>query len=192
MSAADSHETDAKTQARSAGLHYVDRSMPGIARRRAGRGFAFYAPDGRLESVLTEEQVPGPNGLCLSPDIKTLYMISTVPDPGGDRKIRAFAMVNARPRNGRVFCDMTLEGQRLVPDGMKADVFGNLWCGSTGPYGLCGVFCYSPGGKLLGQIRLPHGVSNLTFGGLKQNEFYMCAAGSLYRVMLNTQSAALC
>lgn len=169
----------------------------GSAKRQADHTFHIDGQTGRLESVLSEEQVPGPNGLCLSPDFKTLYVISTAPDPGltgpgGDRKIRAFDMVNGRPQNGRVFCDMTLEGQRLVPDGMKADVFGNLWCGATGPYGLCGVFCYSPGGKLLGRIRLPHGVSNLTFGGLKRNELYMCAAGSLYRVMLNTQGVALC
>ena len=35
-------------ETRSAGLVYVSDSMPGITRRRSGRGFAYYAPDGTL------------------------------------------------------------------------------------------------------------------------------------------------
>ncbi|KXV55621.1 DNA topoisomerase I, partial [Gluconobacter japonicus] len=33
-------------QARRAGLHYVDRTEPGITRKRAGKGFAYYDPAG--------------------------------------------------------------------------------------------------------------------------------------------------
>lgn len=35
--------------ARLAGLRYVSEDVPGFTRRRAGRGFAYYDPDGRLE-----------------------------------------------------------------------------------------------------------------------------------------------
>ncbi|EHH68172.1 SMP-30/gluconolactonase/LRE family protein [Gluconobacter morbifer] len=166
-------------------------------RRQEDHTFRIDSQTGLVEAVLSNSDVPGPNGLCLSLDMKTLYVISTATDPGvigagGDRRIRAFDMVDGRPKNGRIFCDMTLEGHQLVPDGMKADVFGNLWCGASGPYGLAGVFCYNPDGKLIGRIRLPQGVSNLTFGGLKRNELYMCGPRALYRVMLNTQGAGLC
>jgi gluconolactonase len=34
-------------------------------------------PSGKLDLVVTEEQVQDPNGLCFSPDYKKLYVIST-------------------------------------------------------------------------------------------------------------------
>ncbi|MFN8452922.1 MAG: DNA topoisomerase IB, partial [Anaerolineae bacterium] len=37
---------DPKAIARAAALRYVNDDEPGISRRRAGRGFAYYAPDG--------------------------------------------------------------------------------------------------------------------------------------------------
>lgn len=43
-------------QARRAGLHYVDRTEPGITRRRAGKGFAYYDPAGER---ITDQSVIG-------------------------------------------------------------------------------------------------------------------------------------
>jgi gluconolactonase len=40
------------------------------------------ASNGRLDVVVTEDQVPDPNGLLLSPDYKKLYVISTGTGPG--------------------------------------------------------------------------------------------------------------
>ena len=39
-------------------------------------------PSGRIDLVVTEEQVPDPNGLCFSPDYKKLYVASTGKGPG--------------------------------------------------------------------------------------------------------------
>ena len=39
-------------------------------------------PSGRVDLVVTEEQVPDPNGLCFSPDYKKLYVVSTGKGPG--------------------------------------------------------------------------------------------------------------
>src|SRR5207248_182733 len=39
-------------------------------------------PSGKLDVVITEEQLPDPNGLCFAPDHKTLYVISTGRGPG--------------------------------------------------------------------------------------------------------------
>jgi DNA topoisomerase I len=39
---------DAAQAVRAAGLRYVTDSMPGLRRRRAGKGFSYRAPDGRL------------------------------------------------------------------------------------------------------------------------------------------------
>lgn len=164
--------------------------------RQPDHVFRVDAQSGAVEAVLTQEQLPSPNGLCFSPDLKTLYVISCNPDPGqqgakGDNTIHAFDMVDGRPRHGRLFSDMMLDGHHMVPDGMRADVFGNLWCGASGPLGLAGVFCFNSSGKLIGRIRLPSGCSNPTFGGIKRNELYMCAGHDLFRLRLETQGAGL-
>ena len=36
----------------------------------------------KLEVVIPEDQLPDPNGICFSPDYKTLYVISTSKGPG--------------------------------------------------------------------------------------------------------------
>lgn len=151
---------------------------------------------GELRAVLTQQQLAGPNGLCFSPDGTILYVISSGPGPGqdgpgGDQRIHAFDLHDGELRNGRVFADMMLDGHQLGPDGMRADIFGNLWCGAGGPLGLCGVVTYSPAGRMIGRLRLPRGVSNLTFGGPKRDTLFMCAADALFTLVVNTQGAGL-
>src|SRR5262249_54628453 len=87
---------------------------------------------GKLAVVITEEQLPDPNGLCFSPDYKTLYVISTGRGPGdvgpgGQRVVYAFDVQGQTVRNQRLFTDMMLDGVKCGPDGVRADVFGNLW-----------------------------------------------------------------
>ena len=47
-------------------------------------------PSGKLEVAIPESQLPDPNGLCFSPDYKTLYVISTgqgaIPDPAANAR----------------------------------------------------------------------------------------------------------
>lgn len=151
---------------------------------------------GELRAVLTQQQLAGPNGLCFSPDGTILYVISSGPGPGqdgpgGDQRIHAFDLHDGELRNGRVFADMMLDGHQMGPDGMRADIFGNLWCGAGGPLGLCGVVVYSPAGRMIGRLRLPRAVSNLTFGGPKRDTLFMCAADALFTLVVNTQGAGL-
>ncbi len=99
-----------------------------------------------------------PNGLAFSPDESVLYINDT-------RKghIRAFDMLpngTLAIQSERVFAD--LSGDRPgVPDGMKVDVEGNVYCGGSG-----GVWVLDPSGKHLGTIA--HGetaTTNVAFGG---------------------------
>jgi len=110
--------------------------------------------------VITEEQLADPNGLCFSPDYKTLYVISTGRGPGdvgpgGQRVVYAFDVQDKSVANQRLFSDMMLDGVKCGPDGMRADVYGNLWISSNAPLGYAGVLCFTPQGKLIGRIRLP-------------------------------------
>lgn len=166
----------------------------GGTKRQADHTFRV-DPSGRVDAVLTQAQLPNPNGLCFSPDHKNLYVVSSGRQAGGNGHDGDLAihMFDVQPdhtlANPRLFTNMRYQGVQMGADGMKVDVFGNLWCGASGPLGLCGVFVFNPEGHLIGRIRLPHGVSNLTFGGPKRNWLFMCAGESLYRLQVNTQGA---
>ena len=88
----------------------------------------------------------------------------------------------------RPFTDMMVDEVKCGPDGMRADVAGNLWCSSNAPLGYAGMVVMDPKGKLLGRIRLPEVCANLAFGGPKRDRVFMSASQSLY--MLQVASKA--
>ena len=154
--------------------------------------------NGTIAQVLTEEQVPDPNGLCFSPDYKKLYVISTGQGPGdtgpggkGDMSVFDVGADN-KLSNGRLFSDFMVNGIKCGPDGVRADVDGNLWCSSNAgrAVGFSGVTVWNPQGKLIGRIRLPEICGNVCFGGPKRNRLFMAASQSLYAVYTGTQGAA--
>lgn len=152
-------------------------------------------PSGRLDVVIGEDQCPDPNGLCFSPDYKTLYVCSTGKSPGdtgpgGKGVILAFDVQGSKLSNMRQFSEMVVDGVHCGPDGLRADVSGNLWCGSNAPLGYSGVMVFNPAGKLIGRIRLPEVCANVTFGGPKRNHLLMCASQSLYMLQVQTQGAS--
>src|SRR6185312_6155651 len=79
----------------------------------------------KVTRVLTQKEIERPNGIAMSPDDKTLYVIDSHPKPGGNRKIWAFDVAN----------DGSLSKQRLIydfgkgrgGDGLRLDTKGNLW-----------------------------------------------------------------
>jgi len=134
-------------------------------------------PDGQLMLLTAEHS--SPNGLALSPDERTLYVANM-------RGPRAWMAWDVQPdgsiANSRVFFDVTdIEGTG-VPDGMKVDSKGNLYC--TGPGG---VFLFSPEGKHLGTIQLAEQPANVAWGDADGKTLYMTARTGLYRIRLNIQ-----
>jgi gluconolactonase len=110
------------------------------------------APDlGRINLLVRDFALP--NGLCLSPDEKILYVNDTYRE-----HIRAFnfeATWNTWRLNlgsDRVFCDMRGDRRPGDPDGMKVDIEGNVWC--TGPGGDLGD---GPGWSAPGHDFVPRG-----------------------------------
>ncbi len=94
-------------------------------------------PSGRIDLVITEQQVPDPNGLCFSPDHKKLYVASTGKGPGdtgpgGKGEVFVFDVgTDNKVSNGKVFTDCMVDGIKCGPDGLRTDVDGNLWCSSN-------------------------------------------------------------
>jgi gluconolactonase len=148
-------------------------------------------PSGRLDVVIPDDRVPNPNGLCFSHDYKRLYVASTGPAGKGDIHILDVGSDN-RLSNQRVFTDCMVDGVKCGPDGVRCDVFGNLWASSNAgrAVGYSGVTVWNPDGKLIGRIRIPEICGNVCFGGPKRNRLFMAGSQSLYAVYTATQGAA--
>jgi gluconolactonase len=167
----------------------------GAQQRQLGTNVYRWDPSGSLSLVIGEDQIGDPNGLCFSPDYKTLYVCSTGAGPGdqgpgGQGVIYAFDVDGSSAGNKRLFTDMMVDGVHCGPDGLRADIDGNLWCSSNAKLGYAGVLVYNPAGKLIGRIRLPEVCANLTFGGPKRNFLLICASQSIYALQVQTQGAA--
>ena len=91
-----------------------------------------------------------PNGLALSPDERTLYVANT----RWTQYIHAIELDAAGNMvRRRVFADMSADGTNGVPDGMKVDAAGRVFCTGT-----AGVWVFAPDGNLIGIIETPGGV----------------------------------
>lgn len=139
-------------------------------------------PSGRVDIVMSNKDIPSPNGICFSPDYKKVYIIS-----GG---IHVADVTGSKATNLRNFTDCMVEGIYCHPDGMRADRAGNIWSSSNALLGYSGVTVWNPDGKLIGRIRLPEAAANLCFAGPKRNYLFICASQSVYMLGVNIQGAA--
>ncbi|WP_275786021.1 SMP-30/gluconolactonase/LRE family protein [Pararhizobium gei] len=124
-----------------------------------------------------------PNGLAFSPDETKLYVADSGAshDETAARHIRLFDIgPNGSLSGGRAFCTI----DNGIPDGLRVDVSGNLWSSAAD-----GVHCFAPDGTLIGKIKVPQTVANLTFGGQRRNRLFITATQSLYAIYLTTSGA---
>jgi gluconolactonase len=149
---------------------------------------AVYRVDSKTGSMqMVADSFGQPNGLCFSPDYKKLYICDT----GDAKDIHIFDVADEKTlRNGKLFTNMTTSKGTGLPDGIRADVDGNIWIGAgwVGP-GYDGVHIVSPEGQRIGMILLPEICANVCFGGVKRNRLFMAASQSLYSVYVNTRGA---
>ena len=128
-----------------------------------------------------------PNGLCFSPDESILYIDDSMGISKNEDNmflsignIRAF---DVRPdgtlTNDRMFCELRSE-RSGIPDGLKVDVEGNLYC--TGPGG---VWILDPSGKHLGTILTgADQTTNCGWGGDDWRTFFITTMDSIFRIQL--------
>jgi len=147
-------------------------------------------PDGRVSRLISQPDIERPNGIALSPDERTLYLVDSCSVVGGNRKIWAFDL----SRDGSV------SSQRVVfdfapgrgGDGMAVDQRGNLYVAAgiyrpRGPHESAdvppGIWIMSPAGELIGRIPIPEDViTNVTFGGPDLRTLYITAGKTLFEV----------
>ena len=133
------------------------------------------AADGGVSMVAPVEY---PNGLALSPDERTLYVANT----RWAKYIHAIELDGAGAMvRRRIFADMSGDGTNGVPDGMKVDAAGRVFCTGTG-----GVWVFSPDGAKIGIIEMPEVCANVAFGGADLRTLLLTASTSVYTLRVKT------
>lgn len=169
-------------------LYFTD--LPG------GAVYRIDAP-GQLVRILATPEIQRPNGIQISPDDSTLYLIEANQAEKGARMIRAFDL---RP-------DGTVANMRVhynfypgrSADGMSIDSQGNLYA-SAGMGQLrgtsetldtkTGIYVISPKGTLVKFIPIAEDyITNNAFGGPDMKTLYVTAGKTLYK--LRTDIAGL-
>jgi len=158
-------------------IYFTDPGLrvPLAEREVPHAGVYRVTPEGTTSLVADFEY---PNGLAFSPDERHLYVANTrwaqyihvlELDAGGTMVRR------------RIFADMSSDDKEGVPDGMKVDVEGRVYC--TGPGG---TWVFAPDGTRLGIIRTPEVPANLAFGGPDLRTLFFTARTSVYTLRVKT------
>lgn len=142
------------------------------------QGVYYRAADGKLSRVVND--APAPNGVLLSRDEKTLYVL-----PSMSAEMQAYP-VKAPGQLGdkQVFCKIKNPPGRDNGgcDGATIDEHGNLYLTTA-----LGIQVFSPTGEALGVIEVPEQPSNCTFGGADGKTLYVTARTSLYSFPMNVK-----
>ena len=134
-------------------------------------------PDGTVDLIIPD--IDYPNGLAFSPDERRLYVANTRP---GQYIMVYDVHADGTVSHGRHFAEMpSPDATNGVPDGMKVDIEGRVYC--TGPGG-CWVF--DPAGTLIGIIRLPEYPANCAWGGPENETMFFTANTSVYSLRMRT------
>jgi gluconolactonase len=151
-------------------------------------------PDGKIQRIITDAGKP--NGVCVSPDQKTLYVVSNDNGTTGiERKVETSVrkglmslmaydlMPDGTARFRKTLVDYApYDG----PDGLVCDTEGNLYV-AVRAENRPGIYVYAPDGKELAYLKteLP---TNVGFGrGADRKVLYITAGKSLYRIRLNRE-----
>jgi gluconolactonase len=137
------------------------------------------------ELALVADGIDKPNGLAFSPDERTLYVGDSgaihAPgdyDPDRPRRVLAFDVLDhGGLADARVFADR-IPG---FPDGIKVDAAGRVYVSCER-----GVQIFGTDGRLLGEIALPGGAVNFTFGGPGRDVLLTTADDAIWAARLQS------
>lgn len=152
-------------------IHFTDPGLRVPIKDREQETAAIYrvTPDGAVNKIADFEY---PNGLAFSPDERILYAANT----RYAMYIHAIELDSAgNMMRRRIFADMSSDEPEGVPDGMKVDAEGRVYC--TGPGG---TWVFAPDGSKIGVIATPEVPANLCFGGPDMKTLFLTARTSIY------------
>ncbi|MCI0387898.1 MAG: SMP-30/gluconolactonase/LRE family protein [Acidobacteria bacterium] len=148
-------------------------------------------PDGKVTRII--DDLERPNGIAVSPDQKTLYVVDNNNGAGGSRKVYGYELrADGSAGKRRVIHDF---GVSRGGDGMCLDSRENLYVTAglntpnppaEGGPAKAGIYIISPAGKQIGFIPIPEDmVTNCTFGDPDLKTLYITAGKTLFRIRLN-------
>ncbi|WHT16980.1 SMP-30/gluconolactonase/LRE family protein [Crossiella sp. CA-258035] len=150
----------------------IDSDYEGNRGESETDGCHVYRIDPGGEVTRVADDFARPNGLAFSADEQQLYVADT-----RHRHIRRFTVLdNGTLSGGEVFAECATGN----PDGVRLDELGRVWLAAGD-----GLHCFAPDGTLIGKLRVPEVCANLTFGGPKRNNLYICATSSVYSIRVN-------
>ena len=139
-------------------------------------GFLFML-DVNGETSIVEEGLHISNGMGFSPDLKTFYLVDTIP---GNIYAYDFHIDTGHISNKKIL--IKIDKNEGLPDGMCVDADGFIWIARWFGNGLSR---YGPDGKLERKIELPIAQpTSLTFGGKDLNEIYITSAAAYWETHL--------
>ena len=137
----------------------------------------YYIPAGGQPMIVGE--APGPHGVQLSPDEKTLYSA----DSGGLYPIAFDVQPDGKLTNRRNFGKYEgIKGTESHADGIAVDSEGRVYVG-TEP----GVQIFSKTGQYLGTIPTSQRPQNLAFAGPEKKTLYLTGRSALFKVQMLSQ-----
>ncbi len=148
------------------GVYFSDPVFGG-AMGQDKMGVYYVSPTGQTSRLI--DNLTRPNGVILSPDEKTLYVLSS------QSNVMAYPVsAPGQIGQGRVLVQLQSSSNG---DGMTVDSQGNLYL--TRP-SISAIEVVNPEGKSLGLIQFPEAPSNCTFGGADFKTLYVTARTSVY------------
>jgi gluconolactonase len=160
---------------RQGGVYFTDPIF-GKAERAQDKLAVYYANEGKVTRLI--DDVPLPNGVILSPDEKTLYVLSS-----GQAEVMAYPVESpGKLGKGKVLCKLQQPdmAERVAGgDGLTIDTKGNLYL--TVPQAKL-IQVVDPEGKTLGVLRLEKSPANCAFGGKDMQTLYVTARETVYAI----------
>ena len=147
--------------------------------------------NGKVSRIITDANKP--NGVAISPDQKTLYVVTNddgllgfdqLPKGVASRKGRMeLVAYDLKPDGSATFRKMLVNySPEDGPDGLTCDAEGNIYAAVRNEKRF-GISVYSPEGKELSYLATPERPTNVGFGrGTEATTLYITAGGSLYRI----------
>lgn len=160
----------------SGGIYFTDPRFRAPEPWPQGKEAFYYRSAAGVVSRLGDN-LPAPNGIALSPDQKTLYVIPSMQAEMMAYQISEPGKIDA----GRVFCKLEQAAGQTSGggDGLTVDVRGNLYITSAR-----GIQVFGPDGQALGTIPVPQQPANCVFGGTDNQTLFITARTGLYRVLM--------
>ncbi|WP_459557461.1 SMP-30/gluconolactonase/LRE family protein [Lacunimicrobium album] len=127
------------------------------------------SPDGNV--TVFAEGLNTPNGITLSPDLRTLYVSESktgrivkmaIGEDGNAGPVAEFAKLEAGPNGPQ-------------GDGMCVDRAGNVYCA-----GYDSIFVFDADGKAVDRLKMPARPINCTFAGFDGDQLYISTMGGMY------------